>query len=278
MSLMSKLSARFGRFAVPNLTLLLIAGQVLLYVGYQINQANGVNMLERVQLSPEKVEAGEYWRLLTFLFQPPTTNIIFAFMFWYLFYLFGTTLEVTWGTLRYNIFLLVGYLATVATAFGISYAAGGASMPVSNGFLYGTVFLAFARLYPEFVLQIFFVLPVKVRWLALLMWIGYAAQFVFGTWMERAAVAASVANYMLFFGRDLLHELKHSHRRMQFQAKSLKSPEQRMMHTCRSCGLTSAKAPQMQFRYCSKCEGDCCYCADHLRNHEHVVPAEATKK
>jgi hypothetical protein len=82
----------------------------------------------------------------------------------------------------------------VATAFALHFSMGGADLPASSGFLYGTVFLAFARLYPDFVLQIFFVLPVKVKWLALLQWIGYAVGFLFGTWMMRAMIAASVAN------------------------------------------------------------------------------------
>jgi hypothetical protein len=272
MSLLSRLQPKFGRFAVPNLTVILIFGQVLLYVANQFNAANGVDIVERVRFYPEKFLAGEYWRAVTFLFEPPSSNLLFAFMFWYLFYLFGTTLEVSWGTFRYNVFLLVGYVASVATAFALHFSLGGANLPASSGFLYGTVFLAFARLYPDFVLQILFVLPVKVKWLALLQWIGYAVGFLFGTWMVRAMIAASVANYLLFFGRDLWQELWHGHRRMRFQARVMGS-QQRIVHKCRTCGLTSDDAPQVQFRYCSKCEGDCCYCAEHLQNHEHAVCA-----
>jgi hypothetical protein len=278
MSLLSRLEPKFGRFAIPNATVILIFGQVLLYVAQQFGAgAAGGDALDRVRFYPAKVLDGEYWRVLTFLFDPPADNPIFAFFFWYLFYLMGTTLEVSWGAFRYNVFLAVGYLASVACAFGLHFALGGANLPASNGFLYGTVFLAFARFYPDFVMYIFFILPVKIKWLALLQWIGYAFGFLFGPWMIKAMVAASVANYLLFFGRDVWQDMRQGHRRMQFQAKALRSP-QRIVHKCRACGLTSDSSPQTQFRYCSRCDDDCCYCPEHLHNHEHVVGAAAEEK
>jgi hypothetical protein len=273
MSLLSRLDAKFGRYAVTNITVFFIIGQVLLYVAQALNQGQvGFDILEKIRMYPDRVLAGEWWRLITFLFDPPATNLIFAFFFWYLFYLMGTTLEVSWGAFRYNAFLLIGYIATIACAFGIYFAMGPAAQGVSasSGFLYGTVFLAFARFYPDFVMYIFFVLPVKIRWLALLQWIGYGLGFLFGDWMIRAMIAASVLNYLLFFGSDIWRDMKQGHRRMRHQAQSLKAP-QRLVHKCRVCGLSSEEAPQMQFRYCSKCEGDNCYCAEHLRNHEHVA-------
>ncbi len=274
MSLLSRLDAKFGRYAVANITIFFIIGQVLIYFGRQLNPAqNGVDILERIQMYPGKVLAGEWWRLITFMFDPPATNPIFAFFFWYMFYLMGTTLEVSWGEFRYNVFLLIGYVASLACAFGIYFALGGVgvNLPASSGFLFGTVFLAFARLYPDFTLYIFFILPVKIRWLALLQWIGYTYYFLFGPWMIRAMILASVVNYFLFFGRDIWLGMKQGHRRMRHQARAIKSP-QRLVHQCRICGLTSEDAPQTQFRYCSKCGGDSCYCAEHLRTHEHVVP------
>lgn len=284
MSLLSRLNAKFGRYAVTNVTLFFIIGQVLMYVVAQLNPGqNGVDILERIQMYPHKVLGGEWWRLVTFLFDPPGSNPIFAFFFWYMFYLMGTTLEVSWGAFRYNMFLLVGYVAALAFAFGAYFAlhAAGAgaqlgivSLPAQNAFLYGTVFLAFARLYPDFTLYIFFILPVKIRWLALLQWIGYTYYFLFGPWMIKAMIVASVANYVLFFGRDIWLGMKQGHRRMRHQARAIKSP-QRLVHQCRICGVTSEDAPQMQFRYCSKCGGDSCYCAEHLRTHEHVAAQTA---
>src|SRR5437868_10703687 len=84
MSILSRLDAKFGRFAVPNLTVVLIIGQVLAYVAQQLNPAQpGFNVLERIRMYPDRVLAGEYWRLVTFLFVPPPSNMIFAVFFWY---------------------------------------------------------------------------------------------------------------------------------------------------------------------------------------------------
>lgn len=273
MSLLSKLNAKYGRYGVPNVTVIFIIGQIFLFVAIQLSPGEqALKIYERIQLIPEKVLAGEVWRLVTFLFAPPMMNLLFAAMFWYLFYLMGTTLEVTWGAFRYNVFLVAGYIATVAAALAVHFIAGmpGIGVPATNAFLYGTVFLAFARLYPEFTLYLFFVLPVKIRWLALLQWIIYGWTFLVGDWMSRGMVVAAVANFLLFFGRDIWFDVKQGHRRMRHQSQSLKAP-QRIMHKCRVCGITNEQAPRMQFRYCSKCDGECCYCAEHATNHEHVV-------
>jgi hypothetical protein len=272
MSLLSKLNAKFGRYGIPNLTVILIVGQVFTYVASRLDLNNQkFDVLDRIRMYPNRVLAGEWWRVLTFLFDPPGMNVIFAFFFWYLFYLMGTTLEVTWGTFRYNIYLLIGYVASVACAFAVYFATGGlAALPATNVFLYGTVFLAFARFFPEFTLYVMLVIPIKIRWLALFQWVVYAFTFLGGGWMERAMVVASVANYFLFFGNDIWRDVRQGHRRTMHQARSLQAPT-RMVHTCRTCGITSEDAPHMQFRYCSKCEGDSCYCPAHLRNHEHVV-------
>lgn len=273
MSLLSKLNAKYGRYGIANVTVIFIIGQVFLYVAAELNAGErALNILERVQFFPGKVLGGEVWRLVTFLFAPPPMNLIFAAFYWYLFYLMGTTLEVTWGAFRYNVFLAIGYLASLVAAFAAYFAAlaPAVDLPATNAFLYGTVFLAFARLFPEFTLYIFFVLPVKIRWLALLQWIIYGWTFLIGDWMTRGMVVASVANYLLFFGREIWFDMKQGHRRMRHQAQSLKAP-QRIVHKCRVCGITSEQAPKMQFRYCSKCDGECCYCVDHAANHEHVV-------
>lgn len=286
-----RLDAKYGRYGVPNVTVILIAGQVVAYLANAAPLEPGAEPLaHRMALAPEAVLAGEWWRVLTFLFVPPATNPFFAFFGWYLFYLMGSTLEAQWGEFRYNVYLLLGYCASVAMAFVAYVASGGVVGPVGGGvasnlFLYGTVFLAFARLYPEFVLSIMFVLPVKVRYLALITWIGYGVTFLFSrSWLDQAMVVAAVFNYLAFFGREIAHDMRHRHRRMQFQSKAMASKKKsglrgrRMAHTCAVCGLSSADSHRTQFRYCSECGGDVCYCPVHIGNHEHVQAADATDR
>jgi hypothetical protein len=268
MKILDKLELRFRRYAVPNVTVALIICQVLVYVA----QLTHKGILGKVVLVPELVLKGEVWRLVSFLFQPPLMNPLFAFFFWYLFYLMGSALEHTWGTFRYNLFLLVGYVATVAAAFVTP------DQPTFNVFLQGSVFLAFAFLYPDFQLLLFFLIPVKVKWLALLQWIGYFYALVFvPSWPVRLATLAAISNFLLFFWGDLVLRIRSGYRRMSQQAQEVRQRDV-PRHQCRICGRTEKTDPEMSFRYCSKCSGSCCYCEEHLRDHEHVTAdAEAGK-
>jgi hypothetical protein len=266
MQLLDSLERRFRRFALPQVTLALIGCQVVVYL---LSQAQpNLQVIERLDLIPEKVLEGEVWRLFTFMCMPPFGNLIAAFFFWYLFYLMGTALELHWGTFRYNVYLLIGYLATVGVAFCWR------ELPATNLFLQSSVFLAFAHLYPDFELYIFFIIPVKVKWLALLAWLGYLVELAFGTWLSRALILASISNYLLFFGRDLLEQTRRNRRRLSAHVQRPPDPH-KVFHRCTVCGITDRSHPKMDFRYCSKCEGTYGYCAEHLRNHEHITAANA---
>ncbi len=259
MKILDKLQRRFGRFAVPHVTEGLIACQVLTYFFCQSNPA----FLANIALVPRRVLEGEAWRLVTFVGQPPPMILVFTLFFWYLFYLMGTALESTWGTFRYNVYLLVGWLATVSVSFLQPDA------PASVGFLQGSVFLAFAYLYPDFQLLLFFILPVKVKWLALLLWIRYLYLMIGGDVMTQLLVTASVCNFALFFWHDIVLRMKAGRRRMAQQAENIRQANT-PRHTCIVCGVTNLGDPKMSFRYCSKCAGAPCYCEEHIHTHQHV--------
>ena len=274
MSLLDTLERKFGRYGVPNVTAGLIACQVVLYlVQFALSRAGGAPADLRLDLIPSRVLDGEWWRLATFLVVPPCGNLVCALFYWYLFYLMGTALERHWGVFRYNVYLLVGYGSAVAASVGVSFLLGG-DLPASNAFLGGSVFLAFAYLYPDFELYIFFLLPVKIKWLALLVWIGYFVVLIAGDPLARVLVLASVCNYLLFFGMDIWHRVRTGQRRMAIQAARFTAKEPAYYHRCVACGITDRTHPQMDFPYCSQCAGAHAYCADHLRNHEHATAAE----
>lgn len=262
MSLLNKLERKLRRYAVPNVTLYLIIGQALFF----LFAISGRFVLERVVLIPDRVVMGEWWRLITFLFIPPLTNPLFAFFAWYLFYLMGSALEGHWGAFRYNLFLLIGYIFTVAVSFIMPL------YPATNLFIGGSVFLAFAFLYPDFQLYIFFIIPVKIRWLAIITWIGYAYELLAGSWSIRLLVLASIANFFLFFGKDIFWRMKTGSRRMTVQVKGYSATKE-PFHKCSICGITDISHPQMEFRYCSEC-GGLGYCKDHIMNHDHVKKAK----
>lgn len=269
MKLLNQLERRFRRFAIPQLTLVIIVLQVLAYVLTQLPvgeplAVEGETIVRRLMLIPELVLQGEVWRLVTFLIVPPVTNILFAFFFWYIFYLMGTSLEAHWGDFKYNLYLLVGYLATVAVSFLTP------EMPASNAYLEGSVFFAFAYLFPNFELHLFFVLPVKIKWLALIGWIGLFLTVAFGDWNTRLMALASVCNFFFFFGREVLDRVKHGRWHMARQAARIGAKAPGYFHRCTICGINDRTHPTMDFRYCDQCVGSCGYCTEHIRNHEHV--------
>src|SRR5690606_4821670 len=116
---------------------------------------------------------------------------VFFLIYLQLLWLFGNALESQWGAVRLNLFLLIGFVLHVAASFIFP------AQPITNAFLYGSMFLAFAYLYPDYVFLLFFILPVKVKWLALAAWLVYGFEFVTGDWATRAVVFASVGNFLL---------------------------------------------------------------------------------
>lgn len=262
MPLLDKLERRFGRCAIPNLTFLLTCAQV---IGFMLIWSD-VTTWDNLALVISEVAAGQVWRIATFLFLPATMSPIWLFFALYLFYLMGSTLEAHWGEFRYNVYLAIAYVATVAGACLAPQA------PATNVYLGGSVFLAFAYLYPNFEILVFFILPVKIKYLALLEWIAYFVSFTIGDWMAKAMVLAAVSNFFLFFGKDIFRTVVDGKRRMEWNARRVATRD-KPFHNCAICGASERTHPKMDFRYCTKCEGSFEYCAEHLPTHEHVVKA-----
>jgi len=265
------LEKKFDRFAIPHLTEGLIAGQVITYLALKTETIQE----HLLPLVPGLVLQGEVWRLFTFLFIPPVMLIpIFLVFYWLIFYIMGTALESHWGRFRYNLFVLLGYFGSLITicivlwdvhpelaVFHVSSR--------SSAFLYMSVFLGFAYLNPEYVLRLFFIIPVQVKWLALLNWLGIAYYFITGSGSSRLLVAGSLINFFIFFGADIIRNLMWSRRRMVTRAADL-AERFKPRHVCQVCKITDKTHPQMLFRYCSKCKGSAAYCSDHIQNHDHI--------
>jgi len=259
MTLLDRLENKYRRFALPNVTVYLIIGQIFFYAGIMAQMI----YVDELMLTPADVLKGQVWQLFSFIFIPPITNPLFAFFIWYLFYLMGTALENHWGVFRYNLFLLVGYMATVGFAFLTP------GSQATNGFVGGSVFLAFAFLYPDFVLYLFFILPIRIKWLALVTWIFYFISFAVGPWSQRFMVLASICNFLLFFWHDILSKIRYGRIKMVRQATRIVEKDE-PMHRCIACGATDKTHPGLEFRYCGDCKPVSCYCIDHLSGHQHI--------
>jgi hypothetical protein len=260
MNFLDKLERKLGPFSIPHLTEILIVGQVTMWVCAQAGWLD----LNSLVLIPKLVLEGEYRRLATFLFIPPTAHPIFILFAWLIFYSMGKALESHWGEFHYNLFIFVGYAATVGVSFLNPY------QIVANTFIAASIFLAFAFLYPDFVIHIFFVLPVKMKWIAALTLASYAVSFIFGSLASRLSILASVANLTLFFGADLFARVLSLGRKATREIKETVK-ETHPFHQCSICGKTDRTHPQEEFRYCSRCESSLGYCSEHIRKHEHQI-------
>ena len=125
--------------------------------------------------------------------------------------------------------------------------------------------------YVDFVIHVFLILPVKVKWLALIAWIFYALAFVGGDLAAKLAVIAATGNFLIFFGRDMWMRLWQRKRRIAYQAANRAQVAEYSRHRCKVCGKDSETHGDLDFRYCSTCTDDSCYCPEHIRNHEHVT-------
>ena len=258
-SMLLWLERKLAPFAVPHVSLMLALGQVAV-LAMLISQ----QQLElRMVLVPHLVEAGEWYRLFSFLILPPGTDILTLFGI-YLFYMMGETLEAQWGTVRYNLYLLIAYAATLAVAW-INPA-----LPTYSSYIGGSVFLAFAWLYPDFTLMIMFIIPVKIRYLAILTWLTFLYTLAFGQVSSKLAVLASVANFLLFFGKEIFQRMISGKRQMERGIADLRR-QGAALHRCSVCGITERDDKTLYFRFCSKWEGAFEYCEIHLATHEHKI-------
>jgi hypothetical protein len=252
-------------FAVTNLPGILVAAQAVVYVACLSNPA----LMERLLLNWDRVFEGEVWRLFTFMWVAPVGQPIFAIFYFYILYMMANYLESVWGTVRLCSFVYFGlFLIAVAGLFV-------RGEMISGSYVYATLFLAFATLNPNFTFMIMFILPVPVKYLAWLQAAGYLFLFTVGGPSQMLLIAASVGNYLLFFGDELWERGTGFHRSLKWQAQVASSNAERR-HVCTVCGIDSVTHREMDFRYCSKCDGSSAYCEEHLRNHVHIRETEGT--
>ena len=256
-SLLQWLERRLAPIAVPHVSLMIALGQVAV-LAMLITQPR---LEDRLVLVPQLVLMGEWYRLFSFLILPPGSDILTLFGI-YLFYLMGETLEAQWGTVRYNLYLLIAYVATLAVAWVDP------AFPTYSSYIGGSVFLAFAWLFPDFTLMIMFIIPVKIRYLALITWLLFLWTLAFGQLGSKLAVLASVANFLLFFGKDIFWRMRSGKLQMERGFSRLRQ-QNAPLHRCSTCGITERDDKSLDFRFCSKCDGAWEYCEIHLGTHEH---------
>ena len=220
MNWLNKLERKFGRYAVHNLTTYLIGTYI---IGYAIRLFIP-DMMIWLYLQPGAILHGQIWRIVSWILVPPQGSLLEIVIMLMLYYSLGTTLERTWGAFRYNVYIFSGILFTVLGAF-VLYILYGSGADFLGGYFSTyyinlSIFLAFAASYPDMELLLYFILPIKIKW------------------MGQTRPHMTYAN----------------------GAK----------HRCAVCGRTELDDSSLEFRFCSKCNGNYEYCQDHLFTHQHV--------
>lgn len=283
---MSNFEKKFGKYAIKNISLMLI----LCYVaGYIISLFNS-DFLMYLTLNPYAILHGQIWRLITWVVVPPSSLDIFTIIMLMFYYNIGSSLENSWGTYRYNVYLLSGMVFTVIGSFVLMLVVyimeGGYIEPAYASALFSafsgyfstyyinmSIFLAFAATFPDMQVLLMFVIPVKVKWLGILYGVVLVYDFLFrGGLVIRFAIGSSLLNFVIFFitSRSRIHmSPKQMKRRAEFK-QDIRRNSKITKHKCAICGQTEDDNPNLEFRFCSKCNGNYEYCQEHLFTHTHV--------
>ncbi len=261
--LLARLERRFGNLTIHGLTFYMVMFQGLVLV-LELGKPGFSNWL---MLDRERILGGEFWRLFAYMAIPPTTSPIWGLFAIALYYTMGTSLESQWGSFKYQLFLLLGMLMTTVYGFALD-------VPATNAYILLSLFLAFATYWPDYELMLFFILPVKVKWLALLdvLFLLYEVGTLPGVMKVMPVLA--VANYLIFFAEELwalLHrERKAAQRTRAFQTfKQAGEAARPATRVCKTCGVTD-QDPRQEFRVClcETCGGKpTMFCMAHINTH-----------
>ncbi len=200
-NLISKLESKLERFAIQNFMTVIVGVTALVFVlDYLFMARIGKTLSSMLYFNRELILAGEVWRIFTFILLPPSASAVFIIFALYMYWLYGSALESNWGAFRFNLFYFLGMLGTIAVGFIFGVAA--------NYYLNLSLFLAFALLYPDFEVNLFFILPIKVKYIAFadLLYFGYL--FVVSSWPYRVMIIVSLINVIIFFWSDLVSNIK----------------------------------------------------------------------
>ena len=282
---MQRFCAAHPRFGIPNLMRVIIIGNVAVYVLMLLTQANDANALSFLTFNLNALLHGEVWRLVTFVFVPAYSSPFALLISLYFYYWIGSTLERQWGTAKFNLYYISGALLTVLGVVLASLITGNPYLTAAGtGYVNLSMFFAFAFLFPDTTVLLFFILPVKMKWLAYLDGALFAFDIIKAigahNWAGVVLPIVALLNFAVFIWPEV-HYLKerakyqNSRKTVQFrqaqQQQAKQAQQQGYRHKCAVCGRTDTDYPDLQFRYCSKCVGYHCFCQDHIFNHVHFT-------
>lgn len=268
---------------IPNLMLYIVLGTAVVYV--MSRMYGNAFLYYLLCFDRGAILQGQVWRLITYPLTYSAGNLLLTAVSLFCYYSLGRAMENIWGTLRFNLYYLSGVV--MMDVYCLLF--GGQADVV---YLNLSLFLAYATLFPDAHFLLFFIIPVKAWIFALVDLVFVVVGLVSYPFPYNLFSVVSLANYFLFFGKDVLNVIPMSWRAnasrlfrkkpqttrrakvIQFDAGSYEAshatPKAPYTHKCTVCGRTDVSNPELEFRYCSKCKGYYCYCRDHINNHVHI--------
>ena len=287
MKWLDKLERKYGKYAIPNLMYYVI---ILYIVGFVINIVAPELYTEYLALDAQAILHGQIWRIFTFIIQPPNSSYFFILFALYLYYMIGKTLEYMWGAFRFNLYFFSGMLLHVIACLLI-YLIFGMNFQMGSFYLNMSLFFVYVALFPDAEFLLFFIIPIKAKWLGIIEGAYFAITIAAGfivpvgspLWFSllQAGVMAlpansisallSLLNFIIFFLGSNRNRFspKQARRRTIYQKKVHVASQNNTHHRCAICGRTEKDDENLEFRFCSKCKGNYEYCQDHLFTHEH---------
>ena len=292
MKFLNKLEKKLGKYAVKNLMYYII---MLYALGFVILLVKPEIYSNWLSLNAPAILSGQIWRIFTYIIYPPTGSMITILISLYFYYTVGTLLERQWGTFRFNLYFFTGVLLHAIAAVFI-YLVWGMVLEMGTYYLNLSMFFAFAAMYPEMQVLFMWLIPIKMKWLAYIDGIYFAVTIAAGFLSEHLSGAmifrlysfgiiankayavmalVSLLNFLIYastFRSVQRMSPKEVYRRKAYEHKVAQAQPSKnaARHKCVICGRTEKEFPDLEFRYCSRCEGNYEYCQDHLFTHEHV--------
>jgi len=262
------------RFGINNLMLYVVIGNAIVWL-FSMMDTSGM-LYNMLCFSPYHILRGQVWRLLSFALIPNSSGLL-TLIFLYFYYFIGHTLEDQWGTPRFNLYFFSGILLTVIYGFVLFFVTG-ISYPVNAEYIYLSMFFSFAAMFPDMRVLLFFFIPIKMKWLAIVDAVLFAVGVVQTPFPLNLLPVVAVLNFLLFCGDALFGYFRRSNVRQKKSAVNFKREVHRIQYEqktkpynrrCEVCGRTDTDYPDLEFRYCSRCQGYHCFCIDHINAHQH---------
>lgn len=274
---------RHPNFGIKNLMRYIVIANVVIWILQYIRPG----ILNYLIFSPYYILHGQIWRLISFIFIPVSTNFL-ALISFYFYYMVGSILESKWGTGRFTIYFFSGVLLTIIYGF-LLYFVTGVSYPVTAEYIYLSMFFSFAALFPDMQVMLFFILPIKIKWLAYLDAVLFIYEVIRMPFPFDLLPVIAVLNFLIFCWEDVLYGIRRAIEKIKSffrrrktapntvnykrESERIRREQQSSLYThkCAVCGRTDADHPELEFRFCSKCAGYHCFCQDHINNHIHFT-------